>query len=69
LNDIIRPADGVNGLTLPEIIERLSDIAVTFDFDPIDFQENVARLNPGKLCGPVTNNYLSLYCSLTGLNP
>jgi len=69
LNDIVGAADCVDGVTLSEIIKGLSDVAVTFDFDTIDFQENIACLNPGKLCGAVANNYLSLYCSLTGLNP
>src|SRR3954465_2779679 len=53
LKDIVGPADCVDGLTLSEMVENLGDIAVTFNFDTIDFQENIACLNTGKLCWPV----------------
>jgi hypothetical protein len=35
----------------------------------IDFQENVAQLNPGMFCGPVLRDQLGLYDSLAVQNP
>jgi hypothetical protein len=51
------------------MIEVLGDIAIALDFDAVDLQKDIARLNPGKLCGAVSYNQLSLYCSLIGLDP
>jgi hypothetical protein len=56
LKGIVGPADCVNGLRLTDVIKNPSDIAIGLYFEPIDFQQNIASLNPGKLCGPITRN-------------
>jgi hypothetical protein len=69
LNNTVCPAYRVNGRRLSDIIKNPSDIAIAFNFDTIDFQQDIASLNPCKLCGSIACDYLSLYSSLVGLDP
>jgi hypothetical protein len=69
LNNTVGPAYRVNGRRLSDIIKNSSDIAIALNFLTIDFQQDIASLNPGKLCGPVAYDNLSLYSSLVGLDP
>ena len=69
LKDTVGAANRVNGLSLSDTIENPSDIAITLNFVTIDFQQDVASLNSGKFCGSVACNLLSLYRTLSGLDP
>jgi len=69
LNNIVGAADCVNGLRLSEFIENPRDITIALNFDPIDLQQDIASLNPGKLCGSITYDNLRLYRSRIGLDP
>jgi hypothetical protein len=69
LNDIVGPADRVNGLRLTDIVKNSGDIAITINFESVDLQQDIAGLNSGKFCGPVAGNRLSLNCSLVSLDP
>jgi hypothetical protein len=66
---VVGTADCVNGFRLSDIIKNPSNIAIGLNFVVIDFQEDVAGLNSGKLCRSVTYYLLSLYRALIGLDP
>ena len=69
MNNIVGAADCVNGLRLSDGIKNPRDIAIALDFDTIDFQQDIARLNPGQLCGSVTYDDLRLDSTRIGFDP